>query len=71
MNQAATESVRKAKRCHGLAPWRFTLAAMGKAAESSEMPRPCAVESHVCCCHKAAESYGDATAQGRGIQDRP
>jgi hypothetical protein len=37
---------RNYRRCHGLVPWSFTLAATKKAAELSEMPRPCAVEFH-------------------------
>jgi len=53
MNEVALGWSWKLKRCRGLVPWRFTLAAMGKAAESSEMPWPCAVEVHVSCYYKS------------------
>src|SRR5258705_323151 len=48
--RCATATVRLqrplAKRCHGLAPWSFTVAATKKPQHLSEMPRPCAVEFH-------------------------
>jgi len=47
MNQAATESVRKVKRCHGLVPWSFTFAAVTKPQNLTEMPRRKAVASRI------------------------
>src|SRR5262245_8880205 len=39
------------RRCHGLAPWRFTLAAQKSKRTRlwPKMPRPCAVEIHARC----------------------
>src|SRR5882672_7111960 len=50
--------------CHGLAPWRLTLAATKERSGDLRMPRPCAVEAHarsykrtfreICGCHGLA-----------------
>ena len=38
-----------AQRCHGLAPWRFTLAATKARVVGLKMPRACPVEIHARC----------------------
>jgi hypothetical protein len=53
-------------RCHGLAPWRLTLAATEKAAQLFKMPRPCAVETHACGYKESRTTLSDATALRRG-----
>ena len=37
------------QRCHGLAPWRFTVAATQARVVGPKMPRACPVEIHACC----------------------
>src|SRR6266850_851203 len=55
-------------RCHGLAPWRLTLAATTGPDNSLQMPRPCAVETHARSYNGPRQFSEDATAQGRGIR---
>src|SRR6266550_1082085 len=52
--------------CHGLAPWSLTLVATRNVGNGFRMPRPCAVEVHVCCYKKCWERIQDATALRRG-----
>src|SRR6266404_1382342 len=54
-------------RCHGLAPWSFTLAATRKATQLSKMPRPCAVESHARAYKERHTTLQDATNLRRGV----
>src|SRR6266513_2971184 len=63
------ESLRNSSRCHGLAPWSFTLAAIKRVSSNLfKMPRPCAVEFHVCCYEECFfETLQDATALRRGV----
>src|SRR6185503_11387056 len=61
---------KSSKRCHGLAPWSFSCLLLNRIKNQSlQMPRPCAVEPHV-CCYVAVFSFErePSTAQGRGIQ---
>src|SRR5437016_11073074 len=59
--------------CHGLAPWSLTLAATKKAHtfSLSQMPRPCAVESHAHRYTKKPLTSWDATALRRGVSRSP
>src|SRR6266404_4899198 len=52
--------------CHGLAPWRFTLVATKERQDGLRMPRPCAVELHVCGYKGTSRRFADATALRRG-----
>src|SRR5436190_21122676 len=63
------EFLRNSSRCHGLAPWSFTLAATKRVSSKLfKMPRPCAVEFHVCCYKESFfETLQDATALRRGV----
>src|SRR6266404_703192 len=52
--------------CHGLAPWRLTLAATTKGQQRLRMPRPCAVEAHARGYNERSAAFEDATALRRG-----
>src|SRR6266404_3616031 len=52
--------------CHGLAPWRLTLAATTKGQQRLRMPRPCAVEAHARGYNERSAAFADATALRRG-----
>jgi len=58
-------------RCHGLAQWSFTFAATNIAAQLSQMPRPCAVETHVRRYKYSCATLPDATALRRGVSHSP
>src|SRR6266850_1020597 len=52
--------------CHGLAPWRLTLAATKERSGDLRMPRPCAVEAHARSYKRTFRRFADATALRRG-----
>src|SRR6266404_6570460 len=52
--------------CHGLVPWRLTLAATTKGQQRLRMPRPCAVEAHARGYNERSAAFADATALRRG-----
>src|SRR5712671_3290814 len=52
--------------CHGLAPWRLTLAGTKDVRKVLRMPRPCAVEAHARSYKKCQKGFADATALRRG-----
>src|SRR5882724_5751660 len=56
----------RSRGCHGLVPWRFTLAATKFVRKVSRMPRPCAVEVHAGSYKIRPQGLADATALCRG-----
>src|SRR5882724_5281549 len=56
----------RSRGCHGLAPWRFTLAATKVVRKVSRMPRPRAVETHARSYKSRPQGLADATASRRG-----
>ena len=58
--------VRGFSGCHGLAPWRITLAATQGMSRLLWMPRACLVEVHVGCYIRNVTSVVDATGLPRG-----
>ncbi len=63
----------KSLRCHGLAPWSLTLATTNTPpTKISQMPRPCAVESHARRYkNNPCKNLSDATASRRGVSCSP